>query len=400
MRNDVPTASCLSGGLDSSSVFCSIMKIKETVVPTEEVPENSHIGFVASYMNDIDNEVEYAKEVITHTKSTAYYFEIDQCNLLNEYFDIIYSYENISDIHIGPWLLFKKMRDLGIYVSIDGHGGDELLAGYPQYINSLLQAIAFNWHPVQLIKNICRYLMIIDGFNGNKYKDNKSLFYNDLISSLILVVKKILNHPVFFEKEKKIKQSINPNRNIQDILTYLPKSFFDDQERIANKGLLFRQLYLDYHYFLLPTNLRDFDLLSMAHGVEVRSPFLDWRLVCFVFSLQEKSLIDKSFTKRILRDSMKGILPDLVRMRRAKGGFANPHASWKFSVLDEFIMSNLTSHSFKEYSNDIWPNIIDDYKDAINTNNVERLFSIWQHLMSYWLIKIFKRKRDELIYVN
>jgi asparagine synthase (glutamine-hydrolysing) len=89
-----------------------------------------------------------------------------------------------------------------------------------------------------------------------------------------------------------------------------------------------RALYDDFHNGVLPRILKNFDAMSMAHGVEVRTPFLDYRLVNFAFSLPSASKIDRGYTKLVLRGAMKGILPDEIRLARNKIGFTSPVADW------------------------------------------------------------------------
>ena len=98
---------------------------------------------------------------------------------------------------------------------------------------------------------------------------------------------------------------------------------------------LSQALYEIFHFTTLPTLLRNYDKYSMANGVEVRMPFMDWRLVCFVFSLPLKSKIGNGFTKRIQRDSLKGILQDEIRLRRDKIGWNSPSHEWFNTVLKD-----------------------------------------------------------------
>ncbi|MCU7495315.1 MAG: asparagine synthase (glutamine-hydrolyzing) [Ignavibacteria bacterium] len=84
------------------------------------------------------------------------------------------------------------------------------------------------------------------------------------------------------------------------------------------------KLYEDFHYTLLPAILRNFDRNSMAHGVEVRMPFMDHRLVSYAFSLPAEAKVGGGFTKRIVRDSMKGIVSEKILNRRSKIGFNSP----------------------------------------------------------------------------
>ncbi len=87
-------------------------------------------------------------------------------------------------------------------------------------------------------------------------------------------------------------------------------------------------LYRDFHATLLPAILRNYDRCSMAHGVEVRMPFMDWRLVTFAHALPAASKFGGGYTKHVLRDAMKGLMPDKVRLRRFKIGFNSPMVEW------------------------------------------------------------------------
>ena len=108
------------------------------------------------------------------------------------------------------------------------------------------------------------------------------------------------------------------------------KLTFEDQNHPAFKSMdpFNRQLYEIFHVSTLPTLLRNYDRYSMASGVEIRMPFLDWRLVCLTFSLPWESKVGNGYTKRLLRDALKGILPDEIRLRRDKIGWNAPFHEW------------------------------------------------------------------------
>ena len=128
-----------------------------------------------------------------------------------------------------------------------------------------------------------------------------------------------------------------------------------------------------FHYSILPTLLRNYDKYSMASGVEIRMPFMDWRLVCKTFSLPLDSKLGGGFTKRILRDSLKNILLDSVRFRRDKIGWNAPTQDFlknTFKYEIENIISKNKNNKFYSASKDSWnkfnalaePNIIDGQK--------------------------------------
>jgi asparagine synthase (glutamine-hydrolysing) len=92
-------------------------------------------------------------------------------------------------------------------------------------------------------------------------------------------------------------------------------------------------LYAWFHQGLLPTFLLCIDRASMAHGIEVRAPFLDWRLVTLAFGFPEESKIGGGCTKRILRLAMKGIMPDKIRLQTQKIHFSSPIGDWARGLL-------------------------------------------------------------------
>ena len=118
---------------------------------------------------------------------------------------------------------------------------------------------------------------------------------------------------------------------------------FDNMQNLSE---LNRELYIDYHYRSMQMNLRKYDKFSMAHGVECRFPFLDWRLATYTFSLDSKIKINNGFTKNLLRDCMKDNLSNKILKRVKKKGF-NPADQLFNSTMREFINDILRSSEFK-----------------------------------------------------
>ncbi|MGQ9492127.1 MAG: asparagine synthase-related protein, partial [Anaerolineae bacterium] len=87
-------------------------------------------------------------------------------------------------------------------------------------------------------------------------------------------------------------------------------------------------LYRDFHETVFPLILRNYDRMAMAHGVEVRMPFVDWRLATYAFSLPPESLVGQGYTKLVLRRAMADLLPEAVAQRKDKIGFAAPVSQW------------------------------------------------------------------------
>jgi len=130
---------------------------------------------------------------------------------------------------------------------------------------------------------------------------------------------------------------------------------------------LSKDLYEAFHVTILPTLLRNYDRYSMTSGVEIRMPFMDHRLVTYSFSLPWTSKVGGTYTKRIMRDALKGILPEEIRTRRDKIGWNAPIHEWFRGPLkaeiDDLFTKNLLSKNNKKawelFQNKNNPNMVD-----------------------------------------
>ena len=234
MRSDVPVGTCLSGGIDSSSISCSMSWLHrhKNENNMRRCNPNWQQSFIASFPGSQLDEREYADEVVRHIGATPHYWIFDSNEALKYNIDSVWAMEDIyNGVAVPAWCTYRELRKKNVVVSLDGHGGDELLCGYTWYLN---------WPLHQVNKN----------------------------------------------------------------------------------------LYRDFHFSLLPAILRNYDRCSMAHGIEIRMPLMDWRLVTFSFGLPASSKIGGGYTKRILRDAVAGIIPEKIYRRQSKIGFNSPMIEW------------------------------------------------------------------------
>jgi len=315
MRSDVPVGTALSGGLDSSSVLCTMSNIRNSGDTTDRLAFDWQKAFIGTYPgNEIDERI-YADEVIKRTGVRPVYCEMNADMYLENFHQILYQYEELSDIHLGPWFVHKKQRENGVVVTIDGHGGDEALAGYSWHLPAAMRDAAGNpFRMAELIYTFSKMGAVIN--------------WQEPLNVLKKLDGQIFNK--FLARQKSSWLMVEPT-------PFYSSAMDEDMPLLKDRDSLFKQLYVDFHFTHLPTNLRDFDRLSMAHGVEVRSPFMDWRLVCYTFSLPSKRKIAGGYTKKILRDAMKGILPDSIRTRTRKLGFPNLTEGWMTPQAQKFI---------------------------------------------------------------
>jgi asparagine synthase (glutamine-hydrolysing) len=369
MRSDVPVGTALSGGLDSSSILCGMRHVRNGNNANDRLAEDWQRAFIMTYPGAAIDERPYADQVIRHTGATPIYCS-GAPNMYLEHFDrVLFQYEEISDLHLGPWLVHKAQRENGIVVTIDGHGGDEALGGYPWYVTAALKDSIRKISP----KRTRELVSIMKGLE--LFPENE--FYTRSLQALFVKATK--------ERELPWLQ--------QSPAEFNSPSYEEDRLRIQKQDSLFKTLYTDFHFIQLPTNLRDFDRLSMAHGVEVRSPFMDWRLVCFLFSLPGTAKIGAGFTKRILRDALKGILPEPIRRRTRKLGFPNLAEAWTSPRAQEFIRDVVHSAEFRESR--IWDGkkVAQDLEIAIRNQDNETLHQAWIYVQAASLMKLFQEKR-------
>ena len=371
MRSDVPIGTALSGGLDSSSILCSMTHIRNTTNASDRLAPEWQKAFIMTYPGAVIDERVYADEVIRKTGVTPLYCTGASELYLDHFDDILFQYEEVSDIHLGPWLVHKKQRENGVVVTIDGHGGDEVLGGYPWYVTAALKDSISNFSP-RRARDLVHIMKGLELFPQDQ-------FYIKSAQALFSKMTKE-NHGAWL---------------LQRAADFTSPAYEHDLQLIKDRDALFKSLYVDFHFTQLPTNLRDFDRLSMAHGVEVRSPFMDWRLVCFLFSLPSKAKIGSGFTKRILRDALKGILPESIRTRTRKLGFPNLAEAWTSPRAQAFMREIVHSADFQQCT--IWDGkkIAEDLSIAGHTQDNEKLHRVWIYVQAMSLMRLFQEKRKE-----
>lgn len=357
LRSDVRMGFALSGGLDSSSVLfsCHHLDLKKDL--PLRCSSNWRNALTALYPNTTQDEELHANQVVMNTKVKATYVEVNPLKFTAEEIEkISFDFEDIWDLPFGPWLLYKKYRENGIYVSIDGHGADELLGGYHHQVKALINSYGTK-HPY-------RFWDIRRTYIGLFKEKPSSQIYN------------MPSYRSFFKEYK------DPYPHI-------------DLDDPVNK-----QLYSDFHSNSLPFILKNFDRLSMAHGVEIRAPFMDWRVVCYAFALSGQWKIGGGYTKRILRKAMKGILPEVIRKRRGKIGFANPTSEWIAKGLYTYCLDRINSKTFLE--SPFWNGF--QIKNEADTIYKEKRFgelrNYWECILTDILICNFETRRKKYVDAN
>jgi len=362
LRSDVPVATALSGGLDSSSVYSMLYYLKSKRARAERIDYNNIRGFVATFEGTQQDETEYAKAAIDHWKGEAEFIKTDFDAIIS---NIESSTRLFNDITATPISVlgdvYKAMRNRGYVVSLDGHGADEMLYGYRSLVGMAIRQ-AITDLDIEYEKDL-----------SNTYL---SMFHSALrsgeeekLSSSLLKLKHNLSIDTRIGRIKhRIKQTVRPflpgRSDVFSLPTsitypYLNRKGALDFPELSDKPITLnhyngseRELAIDFYYRNIPYNMRDFDRAAMQHGIEIRMPFMDYRLVNFVFSLDMRYKVGHGYSKRIMRDAMHELLPQKVSQRTLKTGMGAPINDWFNKPLNTYLMD--TVHSQKFLQNTLW----------------------------------------------
>jgi asparagine synthase (glutamine-hydrolysing) len=289
--------------------------------------------FSSCFEDERFDERPFIAEVVNSTGVDAYYVFPDAEGLFNDIDRFIWHHdEPVSGTsQYAQWCVMRLVRDCGVTVVLDGQGGDELLAGYHLFFGPYFDDLARSFRWWRLNKEAGYF----SRYHGYKYP--KWIVVADMIRpfmpDFILRLRRWL-----LDRWREAEISICLDDDFADA----NRHDHDFPERY--QGHLSQHLYRFFTRDRLPSLLRYEDRNSMAFSVEARLPFLDYRLVEFVFSLPNDQKIRDGTTKVVLRNAMKGVVPEMVRCRMDKMGFVTPQNIWLSS---EWAQEIIESSAFR-----------------------------------------------------
>lgn len=362
--SDVPIAMSLSGGLDSSA----IASLAATDIPLKGLSPLKD-AFTTSFFDSKFSEREKAAYVCNELALNHHNVVINPYGAMMDATNGYYYFEEIY--HTPPYTFTETYRNFqkkGFRVSLEGHGADELFSGYRNFM-----FLSFLDAPQSQIPEITKTY-------------NQTFSYPDA---------------PHFKKENPLTAYLKTWLWFNTAPDTLNVPFLNPllrKEMIKKMGHLNYGLYIIFHYSILPVLLRNFDRYSMKHGVEVRMPFMDYRLVNLCFSLPWHAKIRNGYTKAIVRDALKYRIPDMVRCTKAKTGFQAPLHEWMAGLWKEFLMDESAS---TEFSNSVIINASQLRKKTIKFLNApeksfldaEKLYAAWS---PYFWERGFYQKINEL----
>jgi asparagine synthase (glutamine-hydrolysing) len=319
LRSDVPVGTCLSGGLDSSAVVCTASPF---------LSEKNQNAFSARFANFAKDESEWIKLAGGKAGLRQHWIEPTAEGLRADFDDLLLHQEQpFSSTSIyAQYKVFERARAEGVPVTLDGQGADEILAGYlyflPVYHAELLQAGRLGeWW---------RHTAAAGALHDESAWRQRARTAGGFLDHRAMIRMAGRFMPQYGSKWVSCEL-----RNRAAAIRY---------ENDFKGGRLNRRLAEVFESSGLPALLRYADRNSMAHSVESRMPFLDHRLVSFVFALPADAKITAGETKSILREALYDVIPDRIRKRHDKIGFETPQGRW-FKELFEAEIQGMIANS-------------------------------------------------------
>lgn len=352
LRSDVAVGTCLSGGIDSSTLTVLINNLIREEAP-KSVGERQKT-FSAVFSDKRFDESRYIDEIVAATGVDAHRVEPSPQQLWDDIGRLVYFQdEPFGSLSIyAQYCVMRLARD-DVKVVLDGQGADELLAGYlayqGTYIGSLIRS--FRW--------------------GTALRE--------LVGSL-------RHHGGFFRSAFRQLRERQKRRNLLKCTGEPVNRYRGSPDRV---------LYRELTATNLPALLHYEDRNAMAFSIESRVPFLDYRFAEYVAGLPLDQKIKSGVTKRVLRAAINGIVPESIRCRMDKMGFVTPEEVWMKEDLRPFMLELLSSDSFR--TRPYWdaPAVTRDYLaflDGKSTYSPE----IWRIACAELWLRTFFDRRGEL----
>lgn len=330
LRSDVPIGTCLSGGLDSSAIVCVANKLlfADRVVDPDLVGEQQKT-FSSCFEDERFDERKYIEQVLAATGAEPNYTFPSGTKLLKDLARLIWHQEEPfgSTSIYAQWCVMELVAERGVKVLLDGQGGDELLAGYHPCFDYYWGSLARQGHLLELWHELTAY---------------RKLFGPPLLYLAVRAMR-----PYAPTAVQGLARRLERGGAL-GLDTDFARSFRHRTYEFVERGPdPFHSFLYALTRYSLPMLLHFEDRNSMAHSIEGRVPFLDYRLVEYAFSLPASQKIKHGITKSVLRNALNGILPESVRMRTDKMGFVTPERVWLANELNDWIRTIVSSVSFR-----------------------------------------------------
>jgi asparagine synthase (glutamine-hydrolysing) len=327
LRSDAPVGSCLSGGLDSSSIVCLMSRMLDAEGRGARVNTVS-----ACYDEKAVDETPFMNAVVAHTGAAGHHVFPRPEDVFARASDLTWHQDEPfgSTSIFAQWCVFEEARRAGIKVMLDGQGADEALAGYHW---------TYAWHLLTLIRQgrltaLASTVSQRVGAHGCGVVDQLTrLAAVALPPRLAQALKAGRNGAGRRWLRSEAFGTLAPDHGALELA-----SAINGLPQVIDVATLCVVLTFSANLQML---LHWEDRNSMAHSIEARVPFLDHRLVEFALALGNDHKLVGADTKRVLRRAMTDVLPPEILARRDKLGFATPEEAWFRGPLKPLILDGV-----------------------------------------------------------
>lgn len=326
--SDVPLGVFLSGGLDSSAVVALMSRCGVEPIQT----------FSLGYEDASFSELEYARVVAQQFKTQHRELIIERLTpeLIEE--AIWHLDEPMTDLSTIPFYLICKMAREYVTVCLSGEGGDEVLVGYDRFKASKAHAyysVLPEWVRMQVIAPL------VQALPDRPQKKGVSNMLRRFVDGGVLPKEGGHMRWQYFGTPEHDRELFSDNIRSRICMdSFAPLRPYLQNCNSAER--LDREIYVDLKFTMPDSVLMKVDKMSMAHALEVRVPFLDYRFVEFCASIPAALKLNGWTTKAIFRSAMRGQVPAKI-LRRGKQGYSFPVKNWLRGELRNYMRETLTS---------------------------------------------------------
>jgi asparagine synthase (glutamine-hydrolysing) len=320
---DVPFGAFLSGGIDSSIIVAMMSRLMTQKVKT----------FSVSFEEDKFDEAPYARQIAKQYNTEHHEINLSLKLFLSKLPEALAALDHPGGDGMNSYVVSEATKKEGIKMALSGLGGDELFAGYPLF-KRLDKLYKMNW--------VAGFPKPITALPAHVYK----LFKNTAAADKLL---ELMNLPDWnIETTYPVIRATIPVSEASKLLslnTCIQKELYTNHRH----NTLSQISELELSNYIPDVLLRDADQMSMAHALELRVPFLDYKLVEYVLGLKDEAKYPTT-PKKLLVDATKGLLPDNI-VNRTKMGFTFPWAEWMRGELKTFCEGNMIGLSMRPQFN-------------------------------------------------
>ncbi len=304
LDSDVPMASLLSGGIDSASLnYYASQKGLNLHTYTlgykefAKYDERENARQTAEFLGLKNTQVEMSQDDF-----------ISACGNVLDTLD-----EPLNDPAAVPlYLLFEQIKKDGHKVVFSGEGSDELFLGYRQY---------FEYLDIESASNLAHKNWLKKYFRANFSMNREWEWYKRIFDDTLLF-RTSGDKFTDLQKNNLMRRNVKDNESLKYLKPYRDR--FESSEH-SDESMWYS--YIDLNLFQAEHFLTKLDRVSMAHSIESRTPFLDHKLACGIFSIDPKLRYEDGVTKSLLKEIMKDKLDDKI-LKRKKKGFSNPYMEY------------------------------------------------------------------------